>query len=441
MPRVNPRIVAPGVGIGTAALTAAGCGTAIAAVCSIGVFQIERLLGGLWSVAAVLVAGLCCGLLARALGRLCAVVPSGAGMLAYFSRGFGRAQGLAIAGPYLVLCLFLIGAEAVIVGVLISRLLPLPPIIGGLLFVSGTWAMCRAGVRIGYRVQALATSALVICLCGLALAALVRVGLRGELAARLVPVAPSVAHFVAGVGQALFLFMGFELLTSQVEIASSPRAVRRALGLSVVVLTAFYALVSLGFSCLDHAPIGEAARFIPQLAIAEQTGSRVAILVVIALSLLASFTSVNGALLALSRFLYALAAQKMLPRRFGRIEPRSLVPREALSALLALGLGATLLAGVGGAFEPALLGAAVTVSLVYAALVWVRERPPFLEVTGRARWRRVSAYALGLGFVALGVAVLVEAGQARSGALLLLTGTYGLVAVLLWMRQGAPRHG
>jgi amino acid transporter len=426
--------------VGTGALVAVGCGTAIAAVCCIGVFQIEHLLGGVWSVLAVVVAGVGCGFLSRILGRLCSVVPSGAGLLAYFSRGFGRARGLAIAGPYLLLCLLLIGVEAVIVGVLVARVVPVPPIASGLVFIVGTWAMCRAGLRIGYRAQAISTWALVACLSALATLALARSGIRGELVARLFPAPPSMGQLASATGQALFLFMGFELLTSQVEVASSPRAVRSALAASVVVLTGFYALVSLGFSCLDHAPVGSAARLIPQIAIAEQTGSRAAVYAVIALSLLASFTSVNGALLALSRFVYALAAQNVLPRRLGRIEPRSLVPRNALAALLVLSVAALLLATRSGMLEPAICAAAITASFVYAALAWVRERSPFREAAGRSRWQGVASHALAVAFAGVGAAVLVEAGPARAGTLALLAVASCLVLVMSQLRPGATRH-
>jgi amino acid transporter len=97
------------------------------------------------------------------------------------------------------------------------------------------------------------------------------------------------------------------------------------------VLTAFYALLSAGFSCLAHAPIDAASRLVPQLAIAEQTGSKLALGLMVGLCLLASFTSFNGALLALARFAYALASQGALPRVFARLDPKTRVPRDVLA--------------------------------------------------------------------------------------------------------------
>jgi len=422
-------------GPGTLALVGAGCGTAIASVCAIGMLQIEQLLGGLWSVAAVLLAAALCGLLARAFARLSAVVPSGAGLLAFLSRGLGRQSGLVIAAPYFLLTLILVGAEATIVGTLLARVLPVPVAAGALLFLVGTWALCRAGVQIGYRAQAAATAGLVLCMAWLSMLAITGAADRGSLASALIPHAPSAVHFMAGTGEALFLFMGFELITSHAEIARSPRAIGRSLPISVGVLAAFYSLVSLGFSCLDAKAAAAGYRFVPQLAIAEQARSPVAVALMIVLSLLASFTCFNGALLALSRFACALAAQGTLPRRFGRLDPRTMVPRKALSVLLAVAIGATALVGFGGALEPAILAAAIAASLVYGCAAWVRERPPFAEEE-RGRGIRLVGRALALGLFALGVAVAVDAGGARAGTLLLVGAAYG--GALLLARRARP---
>jgi len=420
---------------GTAGLLAAGCGTAIASVCAIGIFQIERLLGGIWSVAAVLTAGLCCAALARALGRLSAVVPSGAGLLAYLARGFGRRAGLVIAVPYLLLSLFLVGAEAIIVGVLLSRFLPIPVAAGALSFLLGTWALCRTGMRAGYRAQAIATWTLVAVLGGISVVALVGAAHHGELAGRLFPPAPGAAHFFAGVGQAFFLFMGFELVTSHAEVAKSPGSVRRALGISVGVLAAFYSLVSLGFSCagVDGADAGY--RFAPQLAIADKTLGPAGAALVVALSLLASFTSWNGGLLALSRFTAALASQGMLPRALGKLDPRTLVAQEALSALLGMGVVFTAIVGLADALEPSILAAAAAATFVYAAILLVRERAPFREPS-RRRAARIKNRALAVALVGLGTAVVVDAGGARPGVIALLLAAYGAA---WWASSGTRR--
>jgi amino acid transporter len=421
---------------GTAALLGAGCGTAVASVCAIGLFQIERTLGGIWSALAVLLAALSCSVLARALGRLAGVVPSGAGILAYLARGCGRRAGVLIALPYVLLSLFLVGVEAVIVGVLVARYSPLPAAGGALAFLLGTWAFCSSGVRAGYRTQALATWALIGTLAVASIAALLHAADGGELALHLLPPAPRPGDLIAGVGQALFLFMGFELVTSHAEVASHAGAVPRALALSVLVLGAFYTLVSLGFSCASVDSADPAYRFAPQLAMAEHSLGPTGVWLVVALTVLASFTSWNGGLLALSRFTAALASQGMLPRGLARLDARTLVPRSALTALLGLGIASAAIVAWFGALEASILAAAASAALVYAAVIWARERAPFVEHP-RSASARVFSYALALAFTALAVAVVLDAGAARSGVLVLL----GAAFLTAWLasRRLQPR--
>jgi amino acid transporter len=204
--------------------------------------------------------------------------------------------------------------------------------------------------------------------------------------------------------------------------------VGRSLSACAIVLTVFYALVSAGFSCTNIPPPSSIEMMVPQLFIAESTGGRLATILLVVLSVLASFTSFNGALLALSRFAYALANLGLLPPRLGRIEPRTLVAREALAALLGLAIGATLIVSAYHAHEPSILAAAVAVAFVYAGASFVRERPAFLEAT-RSRLSRFSGHVLTLALAGLGVGVLVDAGGARSGTLWLLAIAYGIAGI------------
>ena len=132
------------------ALLAAGCGTAVASVCALGLVQIQRSLPGPWAVAAVVTAGAACAVLARALGRLGEVVPSGAGLPAYLSRAFGRRVGLRLALPYLFLMIALAGIETRIVGTVLGAALGVPAWMCGLAFLLGDVGRlpCRSPPRL-----------------------------------------------------------------------------------------------------------------------------------------------------------------------------------------------------------------------------------------------------------------------------------------------------
>ncbi len=410
--------------LGTGSLLWASCGSAIASVCAVGLLAIERLAGGVYAALAVLCGGLLSLALSRRFSKMAAVVPSTAGILAYLSRGLGRRRGLLLSLPYLLFSLFLVGAEATVVGLLLARVAFLPPLLGSLLFLCGTFLLCRTGRRLSLRAEAIATLALLVSLSVLALVSVGAAAASGQLGARLLLPAPSLGRFVAAVGQALFLFMGFELITCQADLAT-PVSLRRSLAGSVVVLSVFYATLALGLACLKSLP----GSFLPQLEMAESAGGRLAALGVALLSLLASYTSFNGGLLSLSRLTAALSAQGSLPRGLGRVDGRTLMPQRALWALLFFCGVATGLVRFLGLLRPAILAAAAAAALAYAAVAWSRERTPFREA-GRGLLRRLLGRGLsGLLFlVALGVIVDASAAP-QFGTLLLLLGLGGLLTL------------
>lgn len=423
---------------GMAALLATSCGTALAAVCALGLYEIQRLAAGLWGLLAVLLAAAVSAALAGAFTRLATVVPSGAALLAYLARAYGRRLGLLLALPYITMTLFLVGAESTVSAALLHTRWALPVPLLALLFLLTTWAVCRAGVRIGFAVQAGATWLLVAGLVGASLAALARAWSDGSLGARLLPAPPDPGAFVAASAQALFLFMGFELITAQIELADAA-TLGRALRHSVHVLASVYGLLVLGFACLDGARLAATpgTLVVPQLALAEQSAGSTGALALIALSLLASFTSFNGALLALSRCVAALAAQGVLPRALMRVEPRSLVPRRALLLLLSVAVASTVLVQALGLLHASLLAAAATTALAYASVAWARERAPFVEAA-RAPLRRRAGQGLALLLAVLAVGVFVDGGAAAPRALAVL-GVALLGAALLARRVVMPR--
>lgn len=398
---------------------ASGCGTAIAAVCASGIVIITQQAQGLWAGLAIVCGGAIAFALARCFAQLAEHIPSSAGLLAYLGRGLGRDAALIVALPYLFLSLFLVGAEASIVGLLLSRVLPLPSLGCAIGFVIGTWLLCRRGVQLSLRLQALCTWALLLGLGACALTALVQSLLAGQLIARLSAPAPSLDGFATAVAQSLFLFMGFELVTSQTSPVPT-RTLRFALQGSALVLTAFYALLALGLACSDLPSLSSQSS-LPQLHLAQQAAGVPAVLLITLLSLLASYTSFNGALLALSRLMAALAGMGSVPRRFAQLDGRSLLPQTALTALLLFCIAATLLIHAGGLLWAAIVAAAPTAAVVYAATAWARERLPASRVptartayppstihppSHRPLWRRLLGRGLAVLLLGLAIAVL-----------------------------------
>jgi amino acid transporter len=424
---------------GAAILTLTASGTAMASVCAVGLLQMEQLVGGLWSVLAIAIAGGLCVVIGIALGRLSSVVPSGAGLLAYFARALDRRIATLLMISYLFVMLLLVGVEAIIVGILLAELTALPTLAGALLFLLVTWLVCLRGIHVGYRSQAIATVALFTSLVALSIAAIAAAAARGDVGPMLVPAPPSAVAMITAVGQAIFLMMGFELVTSHAEVAA-PRAVGRALWLSVVVLVVFYSVLALGLASLTTLPTLDPDHpTVPQIALAAQAGHGAVMIGVVGICLLASFTSFNGALLGISLFSRALARQGVLPRWLSRVDPRTMTARPALHALFAVTTLFTLLTYALALYQAAILGAAIVTAGIYGAVLCARERPPFRE-PARRRTRAWLSLIVAAGFAGLGLGVFSDAGSTRWTLAALLLVILG-VAVFAALRIRLPRPG
>jgi amino acid transporter len=155
------------------------------------------------------------------------------------------------------------------------------------------------------------------------------------------------------------------------------------------------------------------------------------VLAVVLLSLLASYTSFNGALLTLSRFAYALAAQGLLPRSLAALDPRTHVPQRALDGLLGFSLLATVVLLWTRALVPVIVAAAACAAALYAGVTLARERDPF-KAPQRSRARRLVGTGLGVLLVGLALGALgdVPAGASRITAVALVLLAYGAAASL-----------
>jgi amino acid transporter len=145
--------------------------------------------------------------------------------------------------------------------------------------------------------------------------------------------------------------------------------------------------------------------------------------------MLASFTSFNGALLALSRFVYVLGAQGLLPRQLAALDHK-LVAKPALNALLVAALSMTLTVYLLGLQQTLILAAAVTASFVYGVSTLARERKPFRVKPNLLR--RWLAYLIALGLFGLGLGVIVNAGDTRGRLLVILALVYGSAMLVAW---------
>jgi len=146
---------------------------------------------------------------------------------------------------------------------------------------------------------------------------------------------------------------------------------------------------------------------------------------VVALCLLASFTSINGAFLGLARLASAMASQRVLPGPLAKVHAASMLPRRALTALLPATLAFVVAIDAAGLQGAVLRAAAVAATSLYAVALCARGRAPFHRGENRCADRLLAAI-----LAAVGVGVVLDAGDDAAAvmALLALATTAGAAA-------------
>lgn len=429
------RAYRPGRGM----LVAFGGGTALACVCVLGVLMIRQAVPGLWALAAIAVAFVLCRLLAGTFAHLVTVVPSGAGMFAFVARAWGPGAAVMVIAPYVVLMILLGALEALIVGYLLGAWLGWPQLVLACAFLAVSWLVCIAGVRVGYRVQVVATALLVAgILAGSSWLLARAVPTKGLDAILLVP-PPSLTGFGGAVGQAVFLFMGFELLCTQVE-SSDAASVSWALRAVVTMLAIVYGFAVLAANAVSPgSPLGEGiAAWLP----GSDTGPRPAsplIGLAIGLCLLASVTSLNGAFMGLARLVTVLGSQGVLPRAMAAIHAPSMVPRRAMTLLLAATVISAVVIEVLAMHRAVMFAAAIAAATLYAIALLIRERPPFGAAGALSRGRRVARVVALLVLAAVVAGVIAGAGESLGALAVLLAVTVCAAAIASWRADSRSR--
>jgi amino acid transporter len=152
-------------------------------------------------------------------------------------------------------------------------------------------------------------------------------------------------------------------------------------------------------------------------------------------------TSLNGAFMGVSRLIATMARQRVLPPALGIIHVPALVPRRALTVLLALCAVAAVAIDCFGSHRVVIHAASISAATLYALALLVRGRPPFaLTNAPRAAGAAFMEKALAGVLLAIAAGVLVEAGDSiwAVSTLLAMTLGAGLLAALR-LRRGSRR--
>lgn len=416
--------------IGLATVISTSAGLTFASSTFLVVVQVACYLAGNAAWIAILLAGLLCALAAAAFSELNGMWPSVNGIRLYIHRAFGEKLSLVVALTYMSGVTLVVGTEAYVLSHVLSAALPsvTPPwwIFGMLTLAT---AFNFLGLKIAGTFQNVVTYSVVASIVTMSVLALAH------------------AHFAVpqplhtggagpvfqAVGVAIFLFVGFEWVTPLADEVKSARAIPVGMFIAVGLLALVYALLS---TAMFAAPPGgdRAALFgtptervaIPHLVFALSALGPVGRWCMIGTSLCMSLTTFNAGLMGISRFLYGMARDQVLPKGLANVSQRFNTPDCAvflvyLIALLVSGLvywtqKFVLLVNLAAGTEAFIYAFAAACVIALRLKDRDRERP--FRMAGGLFLPGLTA----LLFVAMGVGVFAQPGVEFWGAGLLLLG-------------------
>ncbi len=415
--------------------TAISTGLAFAAINFLGMAQLLDHISGPLSPVAVLAAGLLM-LGARALyAELNGMYPTAAGIRLWMGRAMNDRLALSITLTYMTAIVLVIAADAFIIGEAIAYALGNGRIVASgyvaLLRVLATWLNLR-GIRLAGRAEQAVTSVVVLATIAVGVAVIVHH-----------PAAPPAPTTGGSPVQALilgiFLYTGFEWVTTNAEEVVRPKIIPRAMLAAVIALAVSQTVftVAMGLTVGAH---GRTTAY-PQLLAAQRALGHAGLLVMLGVTALTAVNTFNGGFVTLSRFIYAVAREGKLPRPLTRLNDRA-VPVLPVWILGTASLVLAVVVAVTGSWVMVVSLCAALEMMIYSVagyVVWrLRARQPEAQRPFRLAFGRPLALAFAVLFGLLALVSSVTVGRKTSPAPLLLLAALAAV-VTVYVRVYVPR--
>ncbi len=420
--------------IGLATVISTSAGLTFASSTFLVVVQVACYLVGDSAWIAILIAGLLCALAAAAFSELNGMWPSVNGIRLYIHRAFGEKLSLVAALTYMSVVTLVVGTEAYVLSHVLSAALPAisPPWWIFLMLTTAT-AINFRGLKIAGTFQNVVTYSVVVSIVTMSILALAHAHFTVPQPLHTGGIGP----LFQAVGVAIFLFVGFEWVTPLADEVKSPRAIPVGMFVAVGLLTVVYALVTTamfaGLPGTGQALFGtlNARHPIPHVDFAGAVFGPIGRWCMIGTSLCMSLTTFNAGLMGVSRFIYGMARDQVLPKSLSNISLRFNTPDRAVFLVYVIALLVSGLVYWTQKFVLLVNLAAATEAFIYAfaaaAVISLR-----LKDQGRERPFRMTGglWLPGLTaliFVGMGIGVFAQPGLEYWGAGLLL-----LAVILGW---------
>jgi basic amino acid/polyamine antiporter, APA family len=415
--------------------SAISTGLAFAAINFLGLAQVLGYVSGPVSWIAIGVAGLLMLAVRALFAELNGLFPSAAGIRLWMTRAMNDQLALIIALTAMLVIVLVIAADAFIIAEALRYASGSSPAVAfgyvAALLAAATWLNLR-GIRLTGLAERIVTTVVVLATIAVGVIALARPGV-----AHPAPVAS--ASPVQAVVLAVFVYVGFEWVTTNAEEVTRPRIIPRAMLVAVGVLAVSQAVFAVAMGrTLTSAGLHTAY---PQLLVAQQATGRAGMLVMLGVTALTAVNTFNGGFVTISRFMYAIAREGKLPRALTRLNHRAVpvVPVWLLggaSLVVALAVIVThsfaMMVSVGAALE------AVIYSVAAYVVFRLRKRMPGAERPYRLRGGRPAALGLAVLFGVLALIASVSVGPRITPAPLLILVAGGLI-ITVYVFTYVPR--
>lgn len=318
--------------VGVATATATSAGLAFAAIDYLGVVSILAYAPGATAAFAILIGGVFVVLISAIFSELNGLYPTAAGIRLYLSRAIGNRTALAVTFTYMTTVVFVIAADAFLIGAAVRHVLNEPSALAYVwivvLLALALVANLR-GIRIAGWVQTVVTYTVLAGTSILSVTALFHVG--GSFKRPFDIFGGGTFSGIQAIAFALFLYAAFEWVTTTAEEARTPRVITRALFIAPVLIWIVSTMFALALSHLVRFSSLHGSAY-PQLLLGKAALGTVGELWMLALTVLTALNTFNGGFLVASRFIYAAARENNLPRQFAKLNLNA-VPWLAVTTL------------------------------------------------------------------------------------------------------------
>lgn len=381
-------------------------GLASAAVNFLAAVEVAEYAGGQSAWLAILVAGVLIVFAGANFSELNGLFPSAAAIRVWIRRGVNDKVSLVSSFVYMLTVVFVIAADAFVLGHTFSRAIPAVPALLWIvaLLALVTWTNSR-GIKVAGVIQDSNAFVLLGTLILFSLLVLWHTPDLGQF-----------HYFYLGhnwfeaVALGIFIFVGFEWVTPLAEEFQDFRAIPKGMFIALGLIAVAFGLFSLALTvAFPHSGV-LAHSFVPQLLVGMRALGPLGFWWMAFVTLTTAMTTFNGGLLSASRFVYALARERVLPAWFSRLNKR-LVPQNALFALAAVSFVLAVLVYLSGQYLFLINAGAGVESLMYALSSWLiislRRREPQRKRPYHVLGYPVIPAVVGLLFLGLGVEALL----------------------------------